>query len=446
MKRLDIEDRHQPIDVVLLNIDKAWDMYRTVRKNAPNIRADFMDGLIEAQAEAQNITKSAALKNIKHREAQRTSAMTLKYVLQRLRGAGTSIVIVMRNGEEIELTSREEIEQALLLEHARKYHQIENFCPLLFGELLRDIGLLGDGPHVDNILNGLYIIPDEADDGTRLYLQSLVRPATFRPSTHQYGLEDFKTSWKRTKERTSSHGPAHFGHYKAGCTHTDIAKVHYHMAEIPFISGYSPERHRKGTDVVLVKSKNDFRIQKLRTIVLFDAECNMNNGRIGRAAMRTAIDNNMIAPEQYSRPNRRAIDHALNRRLTFDYFAYLKKPHGMTSCDLAGCYDRIVHSAMAMALQRVGIAKETVTSMCDTLQRMIHVVRTAFGDSDDTYGGEENGSYKFPCMGSFQGNKAASQIWSIISSTIFDALRKKGFGVNFCTAISQVTLMWMTQI
>ena len=71
------------------------------------------------------------------------------------------------------------------------------------------------------------------------------------------------------KERTSSHGIAHFGHYKAGCLHDDIARVHYHMAEIPFTRGYSPKRHRQGTDLVLVKSANDFRVKKLRTIVLF---------------------------------------------------------------------------------------------------------------------------------------------------------------------------------
>ena len=127
------------------------------------------------------------------------------------------------------------------------------------------------------------------------------------------------------KERTSSHRLLHFGHYKAGgCLHSDIAKVHYHMAEIPFTCGYSPRRHRKGTDLVLLKKVNDYHIEKLRTIVLFNAKCNMNHGRIGREAMRNVIDNNMIAPEQYSCPNRRAIDHALNRHLMFDYLSLSK--------------------------------------------------------------------------------------------------------------------------
>mmetsp|Transcript_7610 Transcript_7610/g.11299 ORF Transcript_7610/g.11299 Transcript_7610/m.11299 type:complete len:146 (-) Transcript_7610:3086-3523(-) len=145
----------------------------------------------------------------------------------------------------------------------------------------------------------------------------------------------------------------------------------------------------------------------------------MNNGR---EAMRNAIANNLIAPEQYSRPNRKAIDHALNRQLVFDYFAFLKAPFGMTSCDLAGCYDCIVHGALSLALQRVGVKVETVASMCDTLQQMLHLVRTAFGNSADSFGGDEWGEFTLPCMGAFQRNKAGPPIWTILSSIIFNAL------------------------
>ena len=410
-----------------------------MRKDKKSFRQDFVDGLAEAQADAQNIPVVTALKNIQHREAQRDNARTIQYVLHKTHGGGTAMVIVVRNGVIVELTSKFDIEQALLMENLRKYHQIEGFSQLLLGPLLDDIGLLGEGPQVDNILDGSYIVPDGTTTGTRLYLSSMIRPTGTDCTRKKYSIEDFKLGWKKMKERTSSHGPAHFGHYKAGCGHDQIAMVHYHMAELPFTGGYSPSRHQRGTDLVLLKTANDYRIEKLRTIVLFDAECNMNNGRIGREAMNMALANDLIAPEQYSRPNRRAIDQALNRRLMFDYFAMLKRPFSMTSCDLAGCYDRVVHSAISLALQRVGISKANIASMCGTLQNMIHVVRTAFGDSKDSVGGDDWGPYSLPCMGMFQGNKAGPQIWAIISSTIFEALRKHGHGVSFCSAISALT-------
>ena len=439
LRRLEIEDEFFPIEIIIKKLDDAWDTYRAVRKDGKKFRQDFVDGLAEAQAEAQNIPKKTALQNIQHREAQRSSARTVKYVLMKLNGGGTSMVVIIRNGETVEITTKEELEQALLHENEWKYHQTEGFSQLLSGPLLDDIGLLGEGPHVKNILNGSYVVPEGTNPGTKLYLAAMAVPTGLNRARKEFTLEDFKLGWKKMKERTSSHGMAHFGHYKAGCTHEQIAMVHYHMAELPFTGGYSPIRHRKGTDLVLLKSANDFRIKKLRTIVLFDAECNMNNGRMGKEAMHLALDNNLIAPEQYSRPNRKAIDHALNRRLMFDYFTMRKRPFSMTSCDLAGCYDRVIHGAISLALQRVGISQDNIASMCGTLQQMIHVVRTAFGDSTSTIGGEDWGQYLLPCMGMFQGNKAGPPIWAIISSTIFDALRKQGYGVSFCSAISALT-------
>ena len=331
LKRLDIPDEFYPIEIVQKNLDEAWKTYRAVRKDGKKFRQDFIYGLAEAQAEASNLPVETALKNINHRKASRDSWRTINYVLHKLHGKGTTMVIVTRNGVLVELTSKLEIERALLEEHERKMHQTEGFSQLLYGPLLDDIGLIGNGPQVSNILNGSYIVPDGTETGTRLYLSSLIIPNGMDRKREPFTLDDFKGGWKRMKERTSSHGPAHFGHYKAGCLHKDIALAHFHMAEIPFSGGYSPIRHRKGTDLVLLKSENDYRIKKLRTIVLFDAECNMNNGRIGREAMKMALSNKLIAPEQYSRPHRRAIDHALNRRLMFDYFSFMKRPHGMTS-------------------------------------------------------------------------------------------------------------------
>ena len=60
----------------------------------------------------------------------------------------TSVVIINKNGQLVELTSKKAIEAALLQEYLRNYHQIEDFCPLLSGQLFDDIGILGKGPQV----------------------------------------------------------------------------------------------------------------------------------------------------------------------------------------------------------------------------------------------------------------------------------------------------------
>ena len=52
--------------------------------------------------------------------------------------------------------------------------------------------------------------------------------------------DDFKQSWKRMKERTSSHN-IHFGHFQTDCENKDNLMVHYIMAEVPFHTGFCPK-------------------------------------------------------------------------------------------------------------------------------------------------------------------------------------------------------------
>ena len=117
-----------------------------------------------------------------------------------------------------------------------------------------------------------------------------------------------------------------------------------------------------------------------------------------------ALCQGCIAPEQYSRPNRSAIDHALNRRLTFDHQFYTRCPSCLGCCDLTGCYDRILHTIAALVLRKVGVSKAKIHSMFSTIQRMVHCIRTAFGDSKDTYGGDDIGNWELEPQGILQGN------------------------------------------
>ena len=55
------------------------------------------------------------------------------------------------------------------------------------------------------------------------------------------------------------------------------------------------------------------------------------------------------------------------------------------SNDAKGCYDRIAHIVVSIALQRLGIPKPSVQSMLTTIQEMEHFICTAFGDSDTGY-------------------------------------------------------------
>ena len=153
--------------------------------------------------------------------------------------------------------------------------------------------------------------------------------------------------------------------------------------------------------------------------------------------MTSAIHLKKLATEQFCRPGRSAMDSSVLQRCTLDHFQYRGQCFSLTSCDLANCYDRIVHTAAALALLRLGVSHTKICSMFHSIQKMIHRVRTAFGDSEQTYGGEDLLAEECPPQGVLQVNAAGSTIWSIISPVIFDCLHARGHSIYFCSSLSR---------
>ena len=118
-------------------------------------------------------------------------------------------------------------------------------------------------------------------------------------------------------------------------------------------------------------------MKDLRTIVLFDSEVNHTYKHIVREAIRASIYHRKIAPEQYIRPQHSAAAHVINWILVFDFQRYLRQPLSLACSDLKMYYDRIVHQAASLALQCLGTPIMSIISILDTIQRMLHKVRTS---------------------------------------------------------------------
>ena len=75
--------------------------------------------------------------------------------------------------------------------------------------------------------------------------------------------------------------------------------------------------------------------------------------------------------------------------------------------------------------------------MIDTIQRMSHKVRIAYGDSNLTYDGDTiPNEFRHFMIGLLKGNGCEPQIWSIISSVVLSALQTQGFGIHFVNSFT----------
>jgi hypothetical protein len=414
------------MDTAKTRLQVAIKNRQTCKRYAPELQMEYRYQLAKAKEEEDNIPAATHIRNLTSQENTRSLFRRIRYLEKKTSNLSTSrVILTTKKGRQKELTVKEDIERCILSSNEQKYHQTEGCGQLQSGQLLRDLGTFGVSHKSTSVLDGTYHAPFGTNKITRQFLAIMKRPeavTTVPPIT----FTEFCTGWTKAKEKTSSNGP-HFGHYKAALHHKKLSSLLYKRAMIPMITGYSPRRHRQGVDVMLLKKENNYEVERLRTIVLFDSEANMNYKHMGRRAMTAALKHNQIATEQYSRPRRKSIDHALNRRLVMDHQLYRRQPYAITSCDLKSCYDRINHTSSSLSLQRLGISKSEITSMFDSIQRMTHRIRTAFGDSDITYGGTKiTNDWKLPPQGVLQGNGCGPAIWSILSSCIFQLLRQQG--------------------
>jgi hypothetical protein len=327
---------------------------------------------------------------LKQREQQRRSARIIRRVVN---GSTTyqplDHVDYTTEGNVLQTTHNKEImEEALIDKNKKRFNQAAD-SPFLRQPLVELVGRLGEAEGVEQILEGTLgrQILDEIDEFTHRILQGMAKPENFCSVKIKDNVETFVEGWLKTREQTASgRSGLHFGHFIAACKHQNLKFIEYNQAQFPITTGYSPKRWQQGVEVMLLKQPNNFHINKLRAILLFEADFNHNNKQIGRSMMYHAERNNWMAPEQYgSRKQLSAINHRLNKRLSFDIIRQYKKPAAICVNDMKGCYDRIVHSVASICMQRLGVNLNAIRSMFRTLQHLEHYIRTAHGISEKSF-------------------------------------------------------------
>lgn len=129
---------------------------------------------------------------------------------------------------------------------------------------------------------------------------------------------------------------------------------------------------------MIEKQENNYNEEKLRAILLYEADFNSNNGKLGRDMMYSAADLKTLACDQYvSLREHNASMHTVNMNLTFDLLRQQRKPAAICSNDAKSCYDRIVHSVAILSMRRLGAKLEPLICMFGTIQSLTHYVRTS---------------------------------------------------------------------
>ena len=421
------------------NIVDAAKQKKLCKVNAESNSLEYRTQLALAKENAGEIEAATYIRTRNNIENQRKLFRNIRHMEGKIKGGFTSKLEVTTDGTTKEFTEKNDIENLIIKANEEKYHQTEGGSQLLQPSFAASLGAHGEGPEINKVLDGTYTPPPNASVATSDFLTSCKIDALSPHPSRDTPVQRFfkqKKSWKTRKEKTCTYNH-HIGHFKSIFKDKRLSWLFFQRADIPEISGYSPRRHRTCIDLQIMKKTSCFDVGKQRTIGILDTEFNQSNKRLGRDAMTFALRDKSIAAEQFAIKNVSAIDQVVSKRCMIDHHKSKRKCFSLCSSDLAGCYDRIVHTAAALALLRVGISHTKIHTMFSTIQRMTHKIRTAYGDSNSSYGGDELGDWKNFPQGVLQGNASGPTIWALLSSIIFDCLHKRGFGTQFCTSLSK---------
>ena len=141
----------------------------------------------------------------------------------------------------------------------------------------------------------------------------------------------------------------------------------------------------------------------------------------------------------FSERNRMAYDGGLANILFYDIVSQQKVSAGIASVDAANCYDRVAHSIASLVFQSFGVREKPVTAMLEAIEEMQFFPQTSYGDSKDFSGSTIELKMQGLCQGNLcQGNGAAPAGWCVISITILQCQKSKGYGAKFLSPISLV--------
>jgi hypothetical protein len=423
-----------------LNFRQADKAYRDLKPDAPALRRKWLIDRARNTSGAETEDAQQRARNAIRMEDQRDAARHMRFVLGTARAGSVSRLEHLVDGEWIEVSTQEDVERVLIMEFDGRFRLTEG-TPMMVEPLLSKLTLVGVSEDARKVLDGTFVCPPEVDAFTRAYLTALTASANITskiPSS--VSREDFQNYWKKAKERTSSSiSGLHFGHWKA-CGQDDLlSEIHALSADICLNSGHSLERWQAGLTAVLEKEKGVIRVDKMRGILLMEADYNFTNKLMyGIRMMRWAEQRQQVPQECFgSRWGHEAIELAVVRRTFLDVVRQKRVPAAISSVDAHTCYDRATHSTLSLSCQRWGVGELPLIAMLITIQQMKFFLRTAFGDSAEFYGGGISG---LPFQGICQGNGGGPAMWLAMSAVLVLLLHQNGHVANIRSAISLAIL------
>ena len=424
------------LDTATQHLARAENTYKKMKKSAHRLRHEF---LCDREDLAPNQKAKKEISKIKRHEETRRIWRAINRSQGKSYGQGISKVSIKVDGEWTTVTDRNKVEPAIMTNNSKRFN-LTLPTPMMSKHAVKKIGYLAEKKYASEVLEGKHVYDPRLDGFTNKFLTFIGKHPSLSPFKGDVMREDFIHCWGGSREKTaSSLSGRHFGHYKAASRSHQLSELHASFLHVASLSGICLKRWANGLTIMIEKMKGVIRVDKLRALLLMEADFNSLNKLIFSSRMIKLSEQHKRMPEELfgSRKKLSAILVAVNRRLVTDTFRQKRRSGAIAGVDAAQCYDRIVHSLSILLCQKEGVPLSSLMMMFGVIQSMSYFIRTTFGDSSTSYGGKQD----IPFQGSCQGNGASPAIWLIISMYLVLLMKEEGHTTTITSPLSGIALV-----
>ncbi len=403
-------------------------------------RRRHLNNRLTLAREKEDSNLEQQLLGIIKRERERSFWRKLKYVMGRKTGGSVQAVQVEdKEGNTETFTSQEDIHEAIWSNIHRKRFHLAEAAPICNTPLREVFGYNADTEAGEAVLAGTYEFGPDFDEATKRICKevAMIQEEVPRNSVDTIIRRgEWSKFWTKAREETSSsESGLHFSHYKAGAGSALISHFHATKVSVMLKSGWGYERWGRGLLVMLEKTPGCQLVNKLRSILLMEADFNCANKIVfGSRVLANVRQHGFMPDEIFSERNRTAGEGTMSKVLFSDVVRQARLSAGISSVDADNCYDRVAHAIASLVFRSFGTPHEATCAMLQTIQDMKFFLCTSFGDSRSCAGSVID----IKTQGLCQGNGAAPAGWAVVSIVILNAHKKAGHGEKFLCPISLI--------
>jgi hypothetical protein len=271
--------------------------HSAAKQEAAALIEEFLKERGKFLAATQGMSEHAVCAAIEARERSSQQLRQLRQIFQRGASSGMERIdvpnsyAVLRQGEEIPrilLVVKEKIEEVLVPHTVKRFRQ-HTETPFGDGQRQKKLGLDCTSTDTSNLMDGKY---DREIDNLSAEASVWLRELKTKDFVDagaiictKISTSDWIQGWKKMCESTASAPGGHYGHYKTAALvatlpedHADhtklLAEIYAIMLSLPLRHGFAPSRWQKCINAILEKIQGQPRIEKLRLIMLYDADFN----------------------------------------------------------------------------------------------------------------------------------------------------------------------------